>query len=382
MTTRVSVEPELLSWACDRAGVDIPALSGRFPKLPEWLAGTARPTFKQLEQFAKRTHTPFGYLLLSSPPDEPLPLADFRSKAGAPGRAPSANLLDTVYTMQRRQGWLREHLVEDEADPLDFVQSASLKDSPVEIGREMRRIVSLEDGWPMAVPTWQQAVGELRRAIEALGVITVINGVVGNNTQRPLDVDEFRGFAISDRHAPLIFVNGADTKSAQMFTLAHELAHLWLGQGGVTAFDRGFKPVGHDVETWCNRAAAEFLVPAVIVKRRWPEVRSADDRYGRLARIFKVSPIVAARRLWDLKLIGRDDFFAFYEAYRNRELAKPSTRGGDFYNNQNTRVGQVFARHVIRAALEGRIGFKEAYDLTDLRGGTFQEYAARLGIDL
>ena len=56
--------------------------------------------------------------------------------------------------------------------------------------------------------------------------------------------------------------------------------------------------------------------------------------------------------------------------------------GGDFYHNQNTRIGELFATQVLRAAMEGRIGFKEAYDLTGLRGGTFQKYAGRLGVNL
>ena len=105
------------------------------------------------------------------------------------------------------------------------------------VGREMRRAIGLHDGWADGVRTWQDAVSELRRAIEDLGVMAIINGVVGNNTHRTLNVEEFRGFALTDPYAPLIFVNGADAKSAQMFTLAHELAHIWLGTEGLSGFD-------------------------------------------------------------------------------------------------------------------------------------------------
>ena len=183
---------------------------------------------------------------------------------------------------------------------------------------------------------------------------------------------------------PLIFVNGADAKSAQMFTLAHELAHIWLGSEGVSGFD-GLLPRGTDVEDWCNRAAAEFLAPAQEVRARWAEVRRQGRPFETLARAFKVSPVVAARRALDLHLVERSTFSEFYERYVNRERkesgAEPSG-GGDFYNNQNTRIGELFATQVLRAAMEGRIGFKEAYDLTGLRGGTFQKYARRLGVNL
>jgi Zn-dependent peptidase ImmA (M78 family) len=179
-------------------------------------------------------------------------------------------------------------------------------------------------------------------------------------------------------------VNGADAKSAQMFTLTHELAHVWLGRDGegLSGFD-GIFPGSQRVEKFCDSAAAEFLVPADELKRYWPSVKHASDVFERLARQFKVSPIVAGRRAMDLRLVGRDTFFAFYQEYTQRERDRSkNTSGGDFYNTQNTRLGQNFALAVMRAALEGRLSFKEAYDLTGLHGGAFQEYGRRLGVPL
>ncbi|MEZ4225970.1 MAG: ImmA/IrrE family metallo-endopeptidase [Polyangiaceae bacterium] len=379
--TRVDVSAKLLEWACERSGLELELLTDKFAKLPEWIEGESSPTLKQLERFAKATRTPLGYLFLPEPPAEQIPLPDLRTVRRKPPR-PSPELLDTVYAMQHRQSWLREMLLEDGAEPLSFVGSATLSDDPQAIGTEMRRLLGLDDGWADAATSWQQAVSELRRQIEGLGIMAVINGVVGNNTHRSLSVDEFRGFAISDPVAPLVFVNGADAKSAQMFTLAHEVAHIWLGAAALSGFESIF-PGGSDVETWCDKAAAEFLVPARTLKQRWPDARRADSPFEALARQFKVSPIVAARRALDLRLVDRTAFFTFYNAYMVREASgRPRSGGGDFYNNQNTRVGQYFAGYVIRAAMEGRIGFKEAYDLTGLRGGAFQEYAHRLGVDI
>lgn len=381
--TRVPVHPEMLRWARQRASRNVADLVQRFPQLPAWERGEKQPTFKQLEAFAKATHAPFGFLFLTEPPEEPLPIPDFRTVAHRVAR-PSPDLLDTIYAMQRRQDWLREERVEVEADALDFVGNARLNDEPMAVGQEMRRMVGLGAGWAGKVPSWQEAVGELRRQIEDLGIMAVINGVVGNNTHRKLDVEEFRGFALTDRHAPLIFVNGADAKSAQMFTLAHELAHVWLGPEGegVSGFE-GIFPGDGRIEKFCDEAAAEFLVPARELKERWRDVKTAESPFERLARDFKVSPIVAGRRAMDLRLVNRETFFAFYKAYTKRERRRANAAGGgDFYNNQNTRVGATFAVSVIRAAMGGRLSFKEAYDLTGLRGGAFQEYARRLGIDL
>lgn len=383
MVMRVSINPALLRWARERAGVAQEKLAVRFKKLAEWESGEIQPTMKQLESFARVVHVPFGYLFLHEPPDESLPIADFRTVADTPTRdTVSPNLIDTLYAMQRRQAWLREHLIESEADPLPFAASARLTDDPGTVGHEMRRTLGLDEDWAAGVSSWQNAVNELRRMIEELGVMAVINGIVGNDTHRRLSVAEFRGFALADRYAPLIFVNGADAKSAQMFTLAHELAHIWLGEEGLSGFEN-LLPGGTNVEDWCNRAAAEFLVPSRELRERWMQVKQEQDRFEALARSFKVSPVVAARRAMDLKLIERGTFFEFYEHYINRERRGGATpSGGSFYNNQNARVGKLFATHVIGAAMEGEIGFREAYELTGLQGGTFQDYAGRLGIRL
>ncbi|MCH7959181.1 MAG: ImmA/IrrE family metallo-endopeptidase [Candidatus Hydrogenedentes bacterium] len=384
---RVEVNPELFSWALARSRKSVEDLEKRFPKLHEWLANTIQPTVKQLRNFASATSTPFGYFFLRAPPEEPLPIPDFRTLADSALRSPSADLLDTLYTMQRRQEWLRETLIEREAEPLGFVDTATLQDEPEAIAQEMRRTCGLDDGWSKDVRTWKEAVLKLRRAIEEIGVMAVINGIVGNNTHRKLDVQEFRGFALSDEYAPLIFVNGADAKSAQMFTLPHELAHVWLGRPGVSGFE-GLMPDGDEVELFCNRVAAEFLIPRRELSEFWREAKRTDTPFETIARRFKVSPIVAARRAMDLKFVSRETFFKFYRAYTEGEAAEERRRkakkqsGGDFYNNQNTRVGEYFGTEIVLAAKEGRLLYSDAYKLTNLYGETFARYTRRLGFDM
>lgn len=380
---RVQVAPKILRWARERSRIEPAALMARFPQLDAWEHGEKQPTFKQLESFATATRAPLGYFFLPEPPVERLPIRDLRTVTHLPEQ-PSPELLDTIYAMQRRQDWLRDERRESEAGPLEFVGAARLNDDASAVGREMRQTLGMADGWAAEVATWEAAVGELRRRIEQLGVMVVVNGVVGNNTHRKLDVREFRGFALTDAHAPVIFVNGADAKSAQMFTLAHELAHVWLGAEGegLSGFD-GIFPGDGRIEKFCNQAAAEMLVPEAELKALWPDLKRTPDPFERAARSFKVSPIVAARRALDLRLVDRATFFAFYDEYTQRERKRSQQAGGgDFYNNQNARVGERFARSVMRAALEGRLSFKAAYDLTGLNGGTFQQYARRLGIDL
>ena len=206
--------------------------------------------------------------------------------------------------------------------------------------------------------------------------MAVVNGVVGNDTHRPLNVKEFRGFALVDRYAPLIFVNGKDAKSAQMFTLVHALAHIWLGKAGISGYDY-LQPEGTKTETWCDQVAAEFLVPAkefIAFLERSNESRS--NWVTSASRFFKVSPIVIARRALDLNFIKHEEFLELYQRHINHNPQSSKTSsGGDFYNTQKARVGKLLAAHVLRAALEGQIGYREAYEVTGLTDKNLQRYA-------
>lgn len=236
------------------------------------------------------------------------------------------------------------------------------------------------DGWAAEQPTWPEALRSLRTAVENAGILVVVNGVVGNNTHRKLDPQEFRGFVLADDYAPLVFINGADGRAAQMFTLAHELAHVWLAWSA--AFDlRALEPADDVAERASNRIAAEYLVPESELRALWLRVRNRREPFQAIARHFKVSAIVGARGALDLELISRETFFDFYDAYLvdERRTSDKKSSGGDFYATQDGRVGRRYAHAVVRAAREGRLLYREAYALTGLRGGTFDKYSKALG---
>jgi len=380
--SKVAVKYDLITWAKERSGLRTDALVKKFPKFREWERGEAQPTLRQLEQLAKTTSTPLGYFFLPEPPEERLPIPDFRTLPGAQPRRPSPNLLETIQMMQQRQGWMRDFLIEQGQEALAFVRSVSLQDNPNDVAARIRVALSLSNDWARLESNWTEALKTLREASEGAGILVVINGVVGNNNRRKLDPSEFQGFVLPDEYAPLIFISGADFKAAQMFTLAHELAHLWLGRGGVFNFEE-MQPANNEVELFCNRAAAEFLVPGAELQAVWREAQEADEPFQFLARIFKVSPVVAGRRALDLQLMSRQEFFEFYREYQEDERRqRRASSGGDFYATQGTRIGERFASAVIRAVKEGRLLYRDAYRLTGLYGKTFDRYAEYLGFRL
>jgi Zn-dependent peptidase ImmA (M78 family) len=379
--SRVAVKPELVRWARLRASLRLEALERRFPKLEAWEGGEALPTLKQLERFARATHTPVGFLFLDEPPVERVPIPDFRTMArGGPVERPTPDLLDTIYLCQQRQDWYRDFARAVGEEPLGLVGSARLGDDVVATAARIRDALELDVEERRRLPTWTEALRRFIARADALGILVMVSGVVGSNSHRHLDPEEFRGFALADPLAPLVFVNGADSKSAQMFTLAHELAHVWLGQSAVSDAEAVAVP-DQETERWCNRVAAEVLVPIELMRQELDPDADLRREVDRLARRFKVSTLVVLRRIHDAGGLSRAELWAAYdeELARLREL--PRGTGGNFYLTLGARVSKRFARALVVSTLEGRTSFTESFRLLGVKKmATFRELGHSLEV--
>lgn len=383
MAVRAEVRPELLVWARERSGLALDDLTHRFPRLDEWERGDRVPTLKQLESFATATRTPVGFLFLPEPPEERVPIPDYRTMGDAGIGRPSPDLLDTIFQCQQRQEWYRDFAQLSREDPVAFIGSLSTATPVAAAAATMRETLAFEVDERGA--TWTEGLRLLNDHAEDAGVLVMVNGVVGSNTHRKLDPHEFRGFALVDQLAPLVFINGADTKAAQIFTLAHELAHLWLGETALSDADLVRTPTGA-AEQWCNRVAAEFLVPLAEIRGDFDASQPLTDEIERLARRFKVSTLVVLRRLHDADRIGWDAYREAYGAELDRILeflhARGTAGGGDFYKTQPVRVSKRFARAVITSTLEGQTLHRDAFQMLGFKKlSTFRELATRLGVD-
>ena len=377
---RVEVHPDLLRWARDRSGFSMDTLTRRFPKLDAWENRKALPTLKQLEDFAKATHTPIGFLFLQVPPVERVPIPDFRTVASARMERPSPDLLDIIYLCQQRQDWYRNYALAMGDEPRDFVGSAKCTANVVATAQEIRDRLALDLDGRKRTATWEEALRQLLEQVDAIGVLVMVSGVVASNNTRKLDPEEFRGFALCDDLAPLIFVNGADSKAAQMFTVAHELAHIWLGETAVSDAEASTVPE-HAVERWCNQVAAELLVPLAAMRAEYDRTASLEDETKRLARVFKVSTLVILRRIFDAGGLSREAFWRAYRAELLRLRVMNKGSGGDFYLTLGARVGKTLARAIVTSALEGRTSFTEAFRLLGFKKmSTFDELGKQLGV--
>jgi Zn-dependent peptidase ImmA (M78 family)/DNA-binding XRE family transcriptional regulator len=381
MNLNIKLQPVVLRWVRERAGLSRTALADKLDVSSDRVEGWERSgeiTFSLAEKIAQKTHVPFGSLFLSEPVAEELPIPDLRTLGGASVQRPSPDLLNCIEESQIRQDWYREYLISEGEQPLDFVGSISLNTPQDIAAKRIREKIGFQSELRIRAETWEKALLLQMEQIEESGVLVMRNSVVGANTRRPLPVAEFRGFALADDYAPLVFVNGADGKAAQMFTLAHELVHIWIGESGVSNLRQTFAS-GGGIERFCNAVAAKVLLQDEEVKEFWPQARNRESPWEWLGKRFKLSSLVVLRRLLDLRIISRP---LFERAYRQQEekfaqiAAKTSQKGGDYYSAQRYRVGARLARAVIESTSEGRTPFREALNLLGMKKAqTFERFA-------
>ncbi|MFC7348704.1 ImmA/IrrE family metallo-endopeptidase [Chryseobacterium zhengzhouense] len=371
MSTRVeNINKELIEWAIIRNGNSLEEFYAQNPNVESWIKGEKFPTVKQLENFTHKVHVPFGYMFLPQPPNETIPLPFFRTGKNSTNQV-SLNVFHTVQIVQDRQNWLTEYLEELNFPELDFVGKFSIKDKYIDIVNDIRNVLKLELDWASKHNKWEEALDYLTIKIEEAGIIVTYNGIVGNNTHRVIDVNECRGFVLVNKKAPFLFINSADAKAAQMFTIIHELAHVWLGKSA--GFDNAnLLPADDPLELLCDKVAAELLVPEIYFIKKW----ETSQNFIYLSRIFKVSPIVISRRALDLKLISFHQFIQFYNKYMNeiKEKKDRQSSGGDFYATTKKRISLRFAAFVNNAVKENKLLYRDAYRLTNMKGETYNKF--------
>lgn len=372
--TQALINPALMTWSRRRAGLTQAELAESIPvkeeKVLAWETGESRPTFRQAQQWADRAHIPFGFLFLKAPPQEALPLPDLRTVGGDTPVSPSVDLLDTVRDVLRKQAWYLDYLAGQEREALPFVGKFSSADAVGDVVADLRQVLGV-----LAPPKkgGDEYMRQLVAGADAAGILLMRSGIVGSNTHRKLDVGEFRGFAISDKYAPVVFINIADAPAARLFTFVHELAHIWIGSSGISSVSPADN---RKVETFCNAVAGEFLVPESLFRERWKSAVNWTAQLPELAAGFHVSKLVIARRACDLGFISRDAYVAFYlaelKAYRDQKGG-----GGNFYQSAEGKNSKRFSRAVLSEALSGRLLLREAGKLLGVQPAKVRTYAEK-----
>lgn len=378
---RDNPNPKIIEWALNRCGKTPSDLSGISKRIDKWLTGEVIPTPKQMQKLAHATSVLLPLFYQDEIPNLGFQIPDFRTKTDDLPINPSPELYDTINLMQSRQDWLTEYLVSENESVRSFVGSCKKNSDMNTCINKMRDLIQLEAGWAKSLTT-DAALRELRTRIESLGVFVCAGSYVGNNNKRSYNVDEFRGFVLANQYAPLIFINTKDAKSAQLFTLVHEFAHLLFNESGVD--DAIFDGTS---EKKCNAISAEFLVPSSLVYRFFDEyAKDHDKALAELKRFTKVSEAVCLRRAKDLKCISIAEFKMRFDQYQ-KELQEilsarkeSESNGPSFYTLQKNHLGTLFTETIYSAVMSEALLFSDAYRLTGLKAKSFKEYFKREGL--
>ena len=381
-TVNVNIQPAIISWALSQTSEE--KLGTKLvDNIKHWLDGTKSPTFNQIEDFSKKSHIPLGYFFLQTPPIEQISLLKYRTLDSIQLTNPSRNLIDTIHDMEAVQEWMVNYRKEWNYDTISIVGSLKgITDISV-IADTIRKDLGLNIEWYKDCGNPSEAFNKVRGLLEECGIVVMMNGIVGKNTHRALDVNEFRAFAMVNEWAPLIFINGADSAGGRLFSLFNELVHLWIGENDLyndTKYSaNGIKPI----EVTCNAVAGALMVPKTVFLEKWNNNTNDDihEKIKELARMFRCSSSVIARRALDNKKIDQNVYNMVIadaiEAYIQTKQEKSS--GGDYYRVARSKLDGVFVRALCESVNSGRTSFTEAYRLTNTTSKTFSEVASGLG---
>lgn len=364
---QIEINTELIDWAIERSAKSVNDLMHRFPNLENWQNQTKIPTLKQLEKFAKATFTPVGMLFLQEPPNEVLPISDFRTFPNNEQRTPSANLLDVIYASQQRQEWYQNYVRQQDISAVSIVGKYTTSDNPEVVAQEIVAYFGFHHNFN----NWQTALSTRSALIEEKGILVMSSGIASGNTHRGLDLTEFRGFALSDKYAPVIFVNAKDTIAARNFTLMHELSHIVIAENGVSNTN-AYNENNNNTEKWCDKVAAEILVPKAEFEQNYSHnLNDLDKNLDHFAKHFKVSTLVILGRIYSFGYLKEENFWKLFHTEKNRLLdiiaQQPKKKSGNYYNSKPTSVSKLFMETITGSTLEGQTLYREAMKLLNVK---------------
>ncbi|HTX39226.1 MAG TPA: XRE family transcriptional regulator [Bryobacteraceae bacterium] len=371
-----AIQPKLLTWARTTAGLSLESAAQALgltsargktgvQRLENMELGEEEPSRSLIGKMAKVYRRPLLVFYLAEPPRRGDRGQDFRTFPGQDKFNPELDAL--VRDIKARQGLIRSMLEDDQAEPLDFIGSATMEMPVRPMAAQIAERLQFNLGRYRDAKNADEAFAYLRETIEASGVYVLLLGNLGSfHTNIPTDV--FRGFALADKIAPLVVINDQDARTAWSFTAVHELAHLWLGQTGISGTD-----TENRVERYCNDVAGEFLLPAMELRQLAPSLRlsvaTIAEEISTFAAAHRVSRPMVAYKLYRTDMIGKTTWAALDEHFKEQRQAskqreaernKKAEGGPNYYVVRRHRIGGALLSLVRRSLDEGTITYTKA----------------------
>jgi Zn-dependent peptidase ImmA (M78 family)/transcriptional regulator with XRE-family HTH domain len=390
MAEKAFITPNVLKWARESAKmtelIAAAKVSVTVEKLKEWEDGINQPTIRQAQTLAKAYKRPFALFFLPDIPRDFQPLQDFR-KSGSKSLTTSSIFI--IREIQQKQAWLSDVFSDNQEEKLQFVGRYTINDNPQDVAKNILETLNIN-------PSFYKSDNPIKEWIDAAET----NGIFISRTsfihsRLKLDSDELQGFAIADPYAPFVFVNSEDWNAPQLFTLVHELAHIWIAETGISNdVEPEIKNKGkfHPVELFCNEVAANALMPKELVLNFGAEsFRSSKDVF-RISKQLGVSSFALLVRALNLNIVSIStyqqlkkqadiDFAEFLkrEAEKKaKQKVKENPGGPNYFLLQLNRNSRLFTQTVLDAFRGGFIEPTLASNLLNVQVNKFQKLESQL----
>lgn len=373
------INPQMLIWARNTIGLSINDVSAKFKykvkNIEAWESGQTAPSYAQLEKLAYIYKRPLASFFLATPPDEESPKQAFRTlpdldmETLAPDTYRKIHL---AHFFQISTSEIFENKNPSEK-PIWKYLSLSVGRSIAEQAKEIRKFLGVDMQNQIKWIDEDTALKKWRMAIEDAGVF------VFKDSFKQKDIS---GFCLRDEDFPIIYINNSTTKTRQIFSLFHELAHILFNKNGISKFDTDYidKLSGEEKtsEKFCNSIAGEILVPEddflQLINNLSKKTKniSDDEYYEGIARRYKVSREVILRKLLDKGYVDQ----YFYKEKSNhwlRQMGNKKSGGGNYYLTQKTYLSNKFSREVINKYNENQISIEQASDMLNIKVKNFAD---------
>lgn len=388
MVEKAHISPKVLKWARETAKLSQSEAAGKVSvkeeKIKEWESGESQPTIRQAKILSNAYHRPFAILFLPEIPNDFQPLEDFRKKGSS---ELSTSTLFIIREIQQKQTWISDENKEGNIPPLPFVGKFSLNDNPELIARDILKTLDVN---PLIYDNRNPIKYWIEKS-EENGIFISRTSFIHSHLK--IDKNELQGFAIADPFAPFVFINSADWSAPQLFTLVHELAHIWIASTGISnhiSLDINDRNKFHPVELFCNEIAANALIPANYINTLTGENFTDAKSLFKPAKKLGVSTLALLVRAKNLKLISKSkyhelkkqaehEFSEFLEKEKAKKLEQKKQPGGpSFYTLRLNRNGRLFTQSVLDAFNSGRISPDVASLLLKVKSNQFSKLEQKM----
>ena len=384
MSSKVKSNPEILKWARKTAKISLEKSASTISKtckierIKEWESPDCKdfPTIKQVEKLARLYRRPVDVFFLQFVPKDFPALKDFRRNKED---GLNTSLIFMMREVQEKQEWLSNFLKKKKEKKLDFSGKHNIKSSPDVVANDIRKTLAIGN-----IPS---GLKPLKYWIEKAESKRIFISLSSNyHTRLKLDSDLFKGFVIDDKYAPFIFLNSDDWDHGQIFTLIHELAHIWIGVSGIsneTEINTTNTPGIHPVEKFCNEVAVKALLPEDELTAMLPKQDVLTIKnISRLSRKLGVSNAALLNRALNIRLIDSEKYNSLqkeadsaWKDFLLKESQKKKSSGGpNYYIMQLRRSSKAFANIVMDFYKNGKVNGADASRLLKVKESNFHKF--------